>query len=263
LTYQNDEDDTITSITADPHNDNKTISDVTMFHSDKNIFKKFPKNIANIFGNIEMVDVYEAGIKEIKSEDLQQFGRKLKSLWLMRNEIRRVNSEAFVYNPNLEWINLSENNILHVELGTFNFAFLKNLNKLYFKLNPCYSGSASDSEKLKELIAKIDIECKSDLYIQNQNQAIAAKNVNLLDENQEIKANATELLSLIESKNQKIDQLLLKISEFQTKKEEKISKLNVKVARLTEKCATNDAVTSSVHNIVKNMQREVKKLCKN
>lgn len=257
MTFENDE-DIVSIIMGDQHKNGKSDNDVTMFHSDKNIFTKFPRNIAGFFENIEMVDVYEAEIKEINGVDLKQFGGKLKSLWLMRNEIKKIPSDLFIHTPNLEWINLSENNILHVDIGSF--SHLNHLNKLFFKLNPCYSASASDPEKIQELIAKIDTECKTTLYIRHQSEALTMKNENLKDENLDIKSNVTELLSIIESKNQQIDQLLVENNKIQKEKQKKVNKLKLKIAELTEKCDTNKVI-EKVQSLMTVMNNEVKNIC--
>lgn len=48
MTYENEE-DIISVIMGDQHINGKIDSDITMFHSDKNIFMKFPKNLYWIF----------------------------------------------------------------------------------------------------------------------------------------------------------------------------------------------------------------------
>lgn len=151
----------------------KTITDVTMFHSDQNTFKKFPRNLRDFFPNIEMVDIYEAGLTQITREDLSNIGVKLKSLWLMRNEIRRITSDLFLDTPNIEWINLSENDIVHVEIGAF--TGYNNLGKLFFKLNPCFDGATSQASRVKELAGHIENFCVSSEYRQRNAEAEARK----------------------------------------------------------------------------------------
>lgn len=260
ITYENNEDIVSNIIGDGQHKRGKNDSDVTMFHSDKNIFKKFPKNIAKFFENIEMVDVYEAKLKEIHNNDLQQFGRKLKSLFLIRNELTKITTNDFVYNPNLEWINLSENNIVHVEYGTF--SLLKKLNKLFFKLNPCHSGSANEPNALKELNEKIEVDCKSELYFQHQTEALDKKYEKLKDENAKMMLNITQLQERIVAKNEQIDDLMIKINRVEKKKKKEISNFNAKIAELREKCNVEENFVPSIQNLAGNVSSEIQNVCK-
>lgn len=255
--FENDE-NTITAVDGDRHTEGKSDSDVTMFHSDTNIFQKFPRNIASFFENVEMVDIYEAELKEIKNEDLRQFGSKLKSLWLMNNELRRLESNLFMYNPNIEWINLSDNDIIHVDIGTF--SILTKLDKLYFKNNPCVSDGASDASKLTALISNIDTECKSVDYVNHQRDAIENR-IQIIQEYEEIKSNVTALVELLNNKNKLITKLKEEKNNLKKKNEKKVKNLKTKISALNDQINLKEDLIKTFETMMTNLQNEIKTAC--
>lgn len=280
------------------HITGKTISDVTMFHSDKNLFNKFPRNLRDFFPNMAMVDIYEAGLTEITRLDFTQFGDRLKSVWLMRNGIKRITSDLFLDNPNIEWINLSENDIVHVEMGAF--TGYKKLSKLFFKTNPCYNGATSELSKVDQLARNIERLCVSAAYRQHKAEALARKGIkadtvvavtekaktvetrveveeviqavnvtalkaeleNKQIEEENLRTNMTQFSEIVKGQNQEITQIKLKIQKLKEEKQEEFNEYKTKINGLTEQIQSRDAIITNVNTLMERMKQELVAACK-
>lgn len=260
ITFERSDNAKISSIVGAQHAQGKADSDVKMFHSDKNTFVSFPRNIGEFFENIEVIDIYEGELKVIRKLDLEQFGDKLKILWLSRNELRNIDHDLFHSTPNVEWINFSENNILQVDNAVF--ANLPKLSKLYFKLNPCYSDSANDDPpRLKQLLEKIQTECKSIEYLRHQSQAVRARYQKIFFENHEIKSNATALLSIINDSDKEIEECKIEKNQIERDNERKLSKLKVRVAECSEQGNDKSEIILAVREMINELREEMKATC--
>lgn len=141
------------------HNDVKQISFIGK------TVNYFPRGITKFFENIERVDIESGSLKEITKEDLREFGDKLKILRLPTgNEIEVIEADLFIYNNNLEWINLTNNKIKHIENGVFDH--LENLRQLHLTDNPSTSSSDETYERsnLMTVIQSVEGKCKDQSY---------------------------------------------------------------------------------------------------
>lgn len=73
------------------------------------------------------------------------------------NNIEVIDSDLFDFTPNIERIDFDNNKIKLV--GKRAFSKLKNLSKLFFSNNQCFSGNARDKLEVFEIIAEIDNNC--------------------------------------------------------------------------------------------------------
>lgn len=150
------EDRNITSVNGDS---GKTYDDAMWFYSTSETFNFFPKNIEKFFPNVEHVYIYDVSIATLTKTDLSPFGSQLKLFYFHRSKIEVIESDLFEANPFLEQISLYGNQIKFVADGAFDK--LPNLTSLYFRNNPCYSGSAvNDRAAVFNLIKQIERNCK-------------------------------------------------------------------------------------------------------
>lgn len=136
-------------------------SDVKVFFSDSKKFTFFPRGLAKFYKNIETVQIYKGGLKEIIKDDLQQFGENLKFLALNFNEIEVLEADLFSANKNLKEISFESNKIMHIEHDTFNG--LENLQKLWMSFNLCTGENdyIEDAVKVLELIKNVEEKCEN------------------------------------------------------------------------------------------------------
>lgn len=138
--------------------DMRSGSVVKFLKSDGVKIETFP-GFSSVFGDLEKVIINRAGLKEISSDDLKQFGDKLKVLDLGFNEIEFLEKNLFVHNKNLERINFNDNKVRHVTDGAFNK--LTKVEILNFQSNPCYF---SDMMGGLQLVSEIQNACKDKFY---------------------------------------------------------------------------------------------------
>lgn len=121
----------------------------------------FPLRVTKFFKNVKTMQMTYSKIKEISKNDLQQFGGKLKKIFLDFGELEVIESDLFEFNPNLEEIFLDHNQIKIVKLGAFDG--LEKLHTLDIGDNPCFEGEVSEvrdnRENVLELIKQIYAEC--------------------------------------------------------------------------------------------------------
>ncbi|KAG5667766.1 hypothetical protein PVAND_015736 [Polypedilum vanderplanki] len=103
----------------------KTDDDVKFFDIENvDNLKYFPRNLGNVFKNLELIFILRSNLIEITSEDLKPFP-KLKFLRLHGNSIEIIREDLFIHNPELEAFSLDDNKIIHIDPKT-----LSHLNKL-------------------------------------------------------------------------------------------------------------------------------------
>ena len=123
----------------------------------------FPKGFEKIFTAIQLILVNDCQLKHVNQTDLKPF-TGLKVLDLEGNDLGILEEGIFDLNINLQWVSLSRNRILHVDLDVFDK--LASLAFLSFGRNKCLSKDpAYDSTTVKELIVKIKASCNSADYL--------------------------------------------------------------------------------------------------
>jgi hypothetical protein len=92
-------------------------------------------------------------LQEVRKEDLKEF-TNLKALFLPSNDLKVLEADLFVHNPNLKAIYLHNNKIVHINEGVFD-NFIGELRRLYLSGNPCTFGDAVDIRKADDIIVRI------------------------------------------------------------------------------------------------------------
>jgi hypothetical protein len=151
---------TVTSVITANHELMKTNDDVKLFWIFNSNVKYFPRGIETFFVNLVSVTIHDCGLTEIRKADLQGL-TKLEFLILYKNSIVTIEKDLFIYNPQLMFIDLSENKIASLE-DVAVFDSLANLNYLFFYNNVCASGTAhEDKIEVEKLICTIKCKCKT------------------------------------------------------------------------------------------------------
>jgi glutaredoxin-related protein len=139
----------------------KTNDDVQGFNCDKCGMEYFPRGLHKIFKNLCGIGISSAGLKVIFKEDLGSFD-KLEALWLPSNKIEVLEQDLFSGNPNLEHLDLDDNQIKFIHSTAFEN--LNNLKTLWLLRNTCIDQSvANNPSGIPALIQTAKDQCTSDV----------------------------------------------------------------------------------------------------
>jgi hypothetical protein len=119
----------------------------------------FPRGLTNFFKNVENIYTPSVKLQEITKDDLAQFGGKLILFGISYNEIRVIEGDLFVNNPNLEVTYLEGNKIVQIDSGAFDG--LQQLYGLWVFSNPCTDDNARapNREEVLKLIPVLLNSC--------------------------------------------------------------------------------------------------------
>lgn len=166
-------DRTITDVLGS-HQFNKTNDDVVHFYSMEHTIQYFPLGLTKHFKNLNSVFITKSYMLEIHADDFKQFGSTLKEITIKNSYIENLEAGLFASTPNLKLINFNKNQIATVDKGVF--TNLKQLKKLWFCYNVCYSGYTKND--VKYLSEEIEENCKesSEEYDQKSSSEEVQKN---------------------------------------------------------------------------------------
>lgn len=116
------------------HQPGKTDEDDIYFDVIGNIVHYFPKGLEKLFKNIRGISIIACGLKEVNQNDLK-FYPQLEYLDLSENNIEKLNNGLFDFNPQLEVICFDLNKIFRIE--TMVFESLTKLHTLDLSENTC------------------------------------------------------------------------------------------------------------------------------
>lgn len=81
-----------------------------------------PKNITSIFKNLKYLSIINSKLSYVSKHDLKQFGNELKNFNFIKNNLFYIEKDLFIFNNNLEVIDLSENHLQFIDASFFDYA---------------------------------------------------------------------------------------------------------------------------------------------
>lgn len=154
----------ITSVRGKQDNSKKagrTDDDVEYFYAKEKKIFYIPRNLTNVFKNIVSVEFISTGLRELKKEDLRQFGDKLRVIIIVYNDIEVIEGDLFDYNRNLKHFYLPDNKLTSVDSRAF--SGLDKLISFDIRGNPCWQDNRKGAEwnrrEALEYISEVDEEC--------------------------------------------------------------------------------------------------------
>ncbi|KAL7015156.1 hypothetical protein ACKWTF_016307 [Chironomus riparius] len=182
LLYVNTMNSKITSFKSiDDLNDPEIYRKVTRVFIYPSYLPTFPSELSDFFPNLEYIEIYNAEMKTICSNDLKGF-TKLKKLRLDFNKISYLPGNLFEFTPKISQISFANNKI--TKIGPQIFDKLENLIKFDLRGNPNisykYNKGFQDLNALKFLIQE---QCKLIISLKDM-----AKEVLKLNMNDEVRA---------------------------------------------------------------------------
>ncbi|KAL7012093.1 hypothetical protein ACKWTF_014625 [Chironomus riparius] len=147
---------TITSISG-THQSGKTNSDVDGFAVYSKTINYFPRGLETFFKNIKIIDISHCNLTEIHQEDLKLFP-KLVEIYLHYNPLEVLEEGLFDFNPDLEFIYIWNNKIVHIATNVFDH--LSKLRYLYLQEKTCIDKIAENSiSEVKNVIQAVKSQC--------------------------------------------------------------------------------------------------------
>ncbi|KAL7048770.1 hypothetical protein ACKWTF_003484 [Chironomus riparius] len=141
------------------HLSGKGNADVGCFYSENSgrVIQFFPRNLENIFTNLKLIVIRHGRLKELQQSDLQSFS-KLVHLDLDANDIEILEDGLFAYNPDLIYICIKRNRIIHI--GQQVFEDLNKLAWLNLESNKCINIKAdSNQADVKKVTNQVKLQC--------------------------------------------------------------------------------------------------------
>lgn len=169
---------TITSITGTHFSERISNDQVNYIEFHSKEINYFPRGLAAIFANIEVLSINSCHLKIIDKYDIQPWPH-LKFLDLQNNDLESLNSALLQYNTELEVIYLGSNKIKIVGLDVFkpliNFKFAQ------FSGNICIQTDAYGFTEIAQLKAELNEKCHAYEEQIDQNDC-EAEDVDLIEE---------------------------------------------------------------------------------
>jgi len=111
--------------------------------------------------------MWSCQLERIRQSDLKPF-TELFYIYLMSNGIRILEAGLFDFNPKLEYLNLHENAIIHIDPKVFDN--LSNLRHFFLKPVGCiHTDVDDDREKVLLAIQQVKQKCKNSKYLELKN----------------------------------------------------------------------------------------------
>ncbi|KAG5680349.1 hypothetical protein PVAND_009859 [Polypedilum vanderplanki] len=184
------------------HKNGKSDDDVKFFVITGAKLQFFPRNLENVFKNLELIFIWNSKLIEITSEDLKPFP-KLKSFKLEENPIEVIREDLFINNPDLEVLYLENNKINHIDPKAL--SHLNKLRAIWFKNNLCKfdKSEVTTRSEVLQIVKKIEQgQCLSTQY------AITV----LFSQNYQLKQQNEEILKKL-NENQKYNKIIENLVE--------------------------------------------------
>ncbi|XP_070508932.1 putative leucine-rich repeat-containing protein DDB_G0290503 [Chironomus tepperi] len=149
------EEATVTSISG--YNIEESDADVDGFIVQFKTINYFPRGLETYFNNLIAIVIYKCNLMEVHQEDLKPFSN-LVELRIQTNSIEVLEEGLFDFNPDLEFIALDSNKIVHIEPNIFDH--LTKLSSLYLQSNSCITKYAQNSTSdVKDFIKSVKVQC--------------------------------------------------------------------------------------------------------
>lgn len=196
--------DTITSISN--HNTNKTeetirqqnIKVIWIQNQSVKGVHYIPNGLDYFFPNLEGIFIMNSRLKKIERSDLKAFWN-LKQLTLFDNDLETLDSDLFVNNTNLRYVNFGLNKLRVV--GENIFKPTAKIEQAYFHRNTCIDREAS----YKELMIRLVIDLKEQCSIKNIPRDYQAEAKKLRMENSDLKSQLKALQTKFATVNGNLD----------------------------------------------------------
>jgi hypothetical protein len=133
-------------------------NNVTSFYAEHQNFEIFPFGLEKIFKNLQDLTIRNCSLSRISQANLLPF-HNLTHLCLAENIIKKIPKGTFYYNIHLKSIDISKNQIFHIDSNVFDH--LPNLTSLRLSHNFCIDENVDDNKsEVQQVIKSVRILCQ-------------------------------------------------------------------------------------------------------
>lgn len=172
------------------HIGKNTDNDVKGFYMTGRSLRVFPKNIERYFPNLEGIWISRTSLAEISKEDLRPLSN-LKTLYMRDCYLTRLESGLFQFNPKLQFISLSKNNISVIAADTFDG--LEDLQEVELYENACIDMRTNGKDGISKMKRQIKENCQATTGCMEEVSALKSLIKKLEAENEKLKAEIDSL----------------------------------------------------------------------
>ncbi|XP_070491541.1 putative leucine-rich repeat-containing protein DDB_G0290503 [Chironomus tepperi] len=240
----------------------------------------FPRGIDAIFKNLKGIYFNNVGLKEIQQSDLKPFPKLIEFLIQAGNYIEILEEGLFDFNPELEYINLYDTKITHIDPKVFDS--LTKLRQLYLSSNTCINQIATNRTSVLNLIKELPTKCNNSEYsslaqeltfLESESKSLNFNDFKLELENLESKINSSKFVNFYQTKLQHLKDILNEksietknCSALNVKIEDQMSSLKDSFSSLIkdskDNCTKNNENYAELSDKVANIQKSVEKVNK-
>ena len=135
----------------------KKLSDIDSLRIEYVVMYFLMEGFDNHLPNLTALKIGSCHLKELSKEDLKVFP-KLKFLWIWENDLKVLEADLFMYNPDLIYVNFYWNYLKEIDSNIFNN--FKSFEFIFLKKNDCVNFGAKNQKELKKLVEIIQQNCK-------------------------------------------------------------------------------------------------------
>lgn len=171
-------------------NNASKLYDVKGFWIDNEVCHYMPEKLTEFFPSLTALGISNSGLKVLTKFDLEPF-YELRRFAFYKNELEYIENDLFKYNPKLESVSLTDNNLMVI-----GESFLETISKLTYAQVEirCFKNTCETRSCLSDIKSELKRHCQSDAVIFNFKKEIQRLGNELL----KIKSE-TESCSFIES----------------------------------------------------------------
>ena len=116
-----------------------------------------PKGIDRFFPNLKVLTVDRSNLKSLTQDDLKSL-TQLVVVIFNHNDLESLDGDLFKYNPNLDRVEFSKNNLKYIGENLSNN--LNDLQVINVHMNPCINEKAESFFEIPALIRKVKSQCR-------------------------------------------------------------------------------------------------------
>lgn len=124
-----------------------------------------PFGIEKYFPHIETLFITHSGLKTVTNEDLKPF-RHLKGLYMHNNQIESLGKDFFIYNTEIEEVNLSDNKLRNLAFDVLEP--LISLEKIEIFRNTCIDSGAATADDIQVLKNTLHEQCPPKIVVHKE-----------------------------------------------------------------------------------------------
>lgn len=122
----------------------------------------FPRGLTKFFKNLKGIQIARTGLKEIHQNDLKEFP-ELVNLHLWSSDLEIVEANLFKFNPKLDFVNLNDNKISHID--PLAFEGLAKMKSLSLWNNSCIDmGTSKNLTAVQSILKLAEVQCVNSDY---------------------------------------------------------------------------------------------------